>query len=129
MMYIDKNDPYKDEVIAYTVDILKLMLPTYALCGVMETLAGSLRGLGYSVTPMVINLIGTCGSRILWVFVFFRLPAFNSITGLFLIYPISWILTSLAHLTVLIFAWQKMHKEFSPSNDKKIPEKVSETAT
>ena len=114
MMYIDKNaaPEFNEEVIHYSVKILTLMLPTYALCGTMETLAGSLRGLGYSITPMIVNLIGSCGSRILWVLVFFKMEPLNTITGLFLIYPISWILTSLAHLVVLIFAWRKMQTMF-----------------
>lgn len=112
MMYIDQNDPFKDEVLATTVQILTLMLPTYALCGTMETLAGSLRGLGYSLTPMIVNLVGSCGSRILWILVFFRMEPLHTITGLFLIYPISWILTSLAHLVVLILAWRKMQAMF-----------------
>lgn len=114
-MYIDKAaaPEFNSEVLDYSVEILALMLPTYALCGTMETLAGSLRGLGYSYTPMIVNLIGSCGSRILWVFVFFPMDAFHSIIGLYLIYPISWILTSAAHLTVLAFAWKRMRKEFS----------------
>ena len=115
MLYIDKTlaPEFNEEVIRVTVQILSLMLPTYALCGMMETLAGSLRGLGYSVTPMIVNLLGTCGTRIIWVFVFFRMDTFHTITGLFLIYPISWILTSLAHFIVLLFAWRKMRREFS----------------
>jgi putative MATE family efflux protein len=114
-LYVDKAaaPEFNSEVLDYSVEILALMLPAYALCGTMETLAGSLRGLGYSYTPMIVNLIGSCGSRILWVFVFFPMDAFHSIIGLYLIYPISWILTSAAHLTVLAFAWKRMRKEFS----------------
>lgn len=120
MMYIDKNDPFKDEVLRVTLQILSLMLPTYVLCGVMETFAGALRGLGYSLTPMIVNLLGSCGSRIIWVAFFFPLDAFHSITGLFLIYPISWILTSLAHLTVLVMAFIKIKKDFSGSDSEKV---------
>ena len=120
MMYIDKNDPFKDEVLRVTLQILSLMLPTYVLCGVMETFAGALRGLGYSLTPMIVNLLGSCGSRIVWVAFFFPLDAFHSITGLFLIYPISWILTSLAHLTVLVMAFIKIKKDFSGSDSEKV---------
>lgn len=119
-LYMDKSsDPqFNEEVLRYTVEILMLMLPTYALCGMMETLAGSLRGLGYSVTPMIVNLVGTCGSRIVWVFLFFPMEAFNTITGLFWIYPISWILTSLAHFIVLTIAWRKIKKSLSNISEK-----------
>ena len=82
----------------------QLMLTSYVLCGVMEALAGSLRGLGFSVLPMMVNIIGTCGMRILWIAVFFPMPIFNNIIGVFLIYPISWILTIIAHFTVILVA-------------------------
>ncbi len=107
LMYIDANDPNKGEVLSYSLELLKLMLTTYVLCGVMETLAGSLRGLGFSVVPMIVNLIGSCGIRIIWVVFFFPMPIFNNIIGLFLIYPISWLLTITAHLSVLLFFWKK----------------------
>ena len=110
LMYIDASDPNKDEVLRVTLDLLQLMLSSYVLCGVMEALAGSLRGLGYSLLPMMVNLIGTCGMRIIWIAFFFPMPIFNNITGVFLIYPISWILTILAHLTVLLLSWRKIKK-------------------
>ena len=111
LMYIDANDPNKDIVLEKTLELLNLMLTAYVLCGVMEALAGSLRGLGYSITPMLVNLIGTCGTRVLWVTVFFPMPVFNNIVGLFLVYPVSWILTILAHTTVLLLAKKKFKAE------------------
>ena len=107
LMYIDPADPNKALVLEKTLELLNLMLTSYVLCGVMESLAGSLRGLGFSITPMLVNLIGTCGTRVLWVTVFFPMPALNNIVGLFLVYPVSWILTILAHTTVLILARKK----------------------
>lgn len=108
LMYIDANDPNKEEVLATTLELLRLMLSSYVLCGLMEALAGSLRGLGFSLLPMMVNLIGTCGMRILWIAVFFPMPIFNNIIGVFLIYPISWTLTILAHLTVLLIFRKKI---------------------
>ena len=121
MMYIDKAaaPEFNEKVLQYSVEVLNFMLPAYALCGMMETLAGSLRGLGYSVTPMIVNLIGSCGLRIFWVLVFFPMDKFNTITGLYLIYPISWILTSAAHLIVLSIAWRKMRQRFHEPLSKK----------
>ncbi len=113
LMYIDPDDPGRAEVLSYSLDLLKLMLTSYVLCGVMEALAGSLRGLGFSVLPMLVNLIGTCGTRILWVAVFFPMPVFNNIIGVFLIYPISWILTISAHLTVMLICWKKKKRELA----------------
>ena len=58
---------------------------TYALCGIMDTMVGSLRGLGYSVIPMFVSLTGACGFRVLWVFTVFA--AYRSLDVLYLSYP------------------------------------------
>lgn len=66
----------------------------YFLCGMMDVMAGSIRGLSYSVVPMVISLIGACGLRILWIYFIF--PLNPSLFMLYLAYPISWALTVIA---------------------------------
>ena len=106
-LYLSADDPNVSAVLAHSIELLQLMLPAYVLCGVMETIVGALRGLGYSLAPMLITIIGTCGSRILWVFLIFPLPTFNSIVGLFLVYPVSWILTITAHSVTLIVSAKK----------------------
>lgn len=60
----------------------------------MEVLTFSLRGVGYSITSMMIVLVGTCAVRILWLYGIF--PFYRQLTFLFLMYPISWILTLVA---------------------------------
>ena len=70
----------------------------YALCGVMDSLVGVLRGLGYSVLPMIVSLIGACGLRILWIATIFQIPALHTIHTIYISYPISWALTALVLL-------------------------------
>ena len=70
----------------------------YCLCGMMDVAVGTLRGLGYSVLPMVVSLIGACGLRLLWIFTFFKLEQFHSTTSLYMTYPVSWLLTFFAHM-------------------------------
>jgi Na+-driven multidrug efflux pump len=101
LMYLDATNPDLDLVLSQTVSLMNMMLISYVLCGVMESLAGSLRGLGYSIIPMLVNLILTCGGRIIWVLFFFPLPIFNNLIGMYLIYPISWITAIAAHTLVL----------------------------
>lgn len=110
LMYISEGDPNRNEVLAITLEILYMMTPAYIICGIMETLAGVNRGLGYSIAPMINNLIFTCGVRVLWIYVFFPMPVFASIRGLYLVYPISWILAILAHLVVIIIAQRKLKR-------------------
>lgn len=68
----------------------------YLLCGLMEVGCGAMRGMGSSITPMVVSLVGSCASRILWIYTVFA--AFPTTTVLYLSYPISWTMTAIAHL-------------------------------
>ena len=77
----------------------------YFLCGTMEVAVGCIRGLGYSVVPMVTSLIGACGIRILWVLTVFQ--AHRSIGVLFFSYPLSWFITFSAHCVYLYFVYKK----------------------
>lgn len=75
---------------AIKAGVIKLITigSTYLLCGIMETLSCAIRGMGKSVMPMVISLIGVCGFRMLWVFII--LPLNHTFQMLLLSYPISW---------------------------------------
>lgn len=85
-------------IIEAGVERMKIVARTYALCGMMDVMAGSIRGLGHSVMPMLVSLIGACGLRLIWLATMFRLEQFHTITTIYLSYPISWILTLLAHI-------------------------------
>ena len=55
---------------------LSVILSTYYLCGMMDVMAGMLRGIGYSVTPMIVSLIGACGLRLVWLSTVFKFQNF-----------------------------------------------------
>ena len=46
----------------------------YGLCGFMDTIVGSLRGIGYSIIPMIVSLIGVCATRLVWIATVFQIP-------------------------------------------------------
>ncbi len=73
---------------------LAIICPTYFLCGFMDITTGSLRGMGKSIVPMIISLIGACGLRVVWVFTAFKV--WNTAECLYLSYPISWAITFVA---------------------------------
>ena len=81
------------EVIQCGMEILSITTVPYFLCGIMDLLPGALRGMGHSAVPMVLSVIGTVGTRILWIYVFF--PHHRSLYFLFISYPGSWIATIL----------------------------------
>ena len=77
------------EVIEWGLQRMKVCFSTYALCAVMDVITGSLRGLGHSILPAIVTLLGTCGLRILWVIYVF--PHYRTFTSLLLCYPLSWL--------------------------------------
>lgn len=102
LLGIYSSDP---EVISYGLIRMSYVAVPYFLCGIMDVMVGSLRGLGYSIMPMLVSLTGACGLRILWIFTAFRW--FRSLDTLFLSYPISWALTAAVHILCYIFAIRK----------------------
>ena len=83
----------------------------FFLCGMMDVMCGMLRGLGYSITPMIISMLGACGFRLLWIFTIFQIPIFHKIEMLYISYPISWIITFAAQLICFVLAYRKIKKD------------------
>ena len=75
------------KVIECGVDIMLYTTVTYFLCGIMDLLPGALRGMGHSTVPMILSVIGTVGTRIVWIYVIF--PCHRSLDFLFISYPVS----------------------------------------
>ncbi len=111
MLYINKDAQNKEAVMAIAMEMMTLLLNTYFLCGLLDVMAGSLRGIGYSITPMIINIVGICGVRIVWIFVFFPMEGLNTPTGLMLNYPISWTISIIAMATARIIAEIRLRKK------------------
>ena len=89
------SDP---EVIRYGLMRMGVIMPIYFLNGLMDTMAGQLRGIGRSVMPMIVSLTGACLLRIVWILTIFSIPEYHTLTVLYLSYPISWGVTFLVHL-------------------------------
>lgn len=97
------------EAINYGMERLKFMLVPYFLCGIMDTTTGAMRGIGSSVIPMVITVVGVCVMRIVWIYTVFAMPQYHTFSGLFISYPISWLLTFAA--LFISFITVMRHKE------------------
>lgn len=92
------------EVIAEGVKRLSIIAGSYMLCGMMDVTSGSLRGMNYSFTPMVVSLIGVCLFRVVWVSTVFQLEAYHTIETIYYSYPISWGMTFAAHFITFVIA-------------------------
>ena len=97
-------------VVEYAIARLKIDCLPHFLCGMMEIMAGGVRGLGYSVLPMVVTLMGACAFRLLWVATIFQIPAFHTFQMLYVSYPISWALTLLVHTVCFIWAFRRLKR-------------------
>lgn len=98
---------YSDQTTVITYGILRMQIicTSYCLCGIMDVMVGCIRGLGYSILPMIVSLIGACGFRVFWIFTIFR--AQHSLTCLYISYPISWSLTITAHVICYVLIRKK----------------------
>lgn len=96
------------EVISFGMQRLSVISVTYCLCGMMDVLAGTIRGLGYSMLPMIVSLIGACVFRIIWIFTVFRVQ--HTLFILYASYPISWILTILVHFVCYLIVRKKVFR-------------------
>jgi len=73
-----------------------VIAPTYFLCGMMDTMVGVLRGMGSSIAPMIVSVMGACVFRLFWIAVIY--PFNPTLNMLYLSYPISWGITLSVHL-------------------------------
>ena len=106
LLGIYTSDP---EVVQCGLEILSITTVPYFLCGIMDLLPGSLRGMGHSAVPMVLSVIGTVGTRVLWIYVFF--PHHRSLYFLFISYPGSWIATILMQAVCFVFVRKRCVSE------------------
>jgi len=94
------------EVIAYGMTRLFYICTLYFLCGVMDVIVGSIRGLGYAIMPMIVSLLGACAFRVIWIYTVFSWD--KTLETLYISYPISWTLTAVTHLICFFIVKKKL---------------------
>ena len=104
------------EAIAYGMVRLACIGLPYFLCGLMDVSTGALRGLGSSIAPMVISVLGICGLRILWIYTVFQIPQFHTPQCLYLSYLVSWSTTFIIQISVFIRTYRR-HLAAIPASD------------
>ena len=92
-------------VIEAGINRLRVIAATYFLCGIMDVFCGVLRGLQYSISSMLISLISICAFRIIWLETVFK--AYPTSNNIYITYPISWILATVAFLVLYIIAYKR----------------------
>lgn len=89
------------EVIEYGRQAMYYFCPFYFMLSIMHALAGTIRGTGKSIPPMIILLTSLCVFRVIWII--FVLPHFSAIDGIFVLYPVSW---AVGLVLMILYAWK-----------------------
>ncbi|MBO5778091.1 MAG: MATE family efflux transporter [Clostridia bacterium] len=100
------------KAIQYGITRMSFICLPYFLCGLMDVTTGALRGMGASVSPMVISILGVCGIRILWIYTIFQIPAYHTPECLYLSYTISWIATFLSQLIAYVYIFRQNRRRW-----------------
>ncbi len=103
LLSIYNTDP---QVIQYGMLRMEIICLTYFTCGIMDVMVGCLRGLGYSIMPMIVSLAGACGIRVLWIFTVFQWD--RTLTMLYISYPVSWMITAAVHIICFLVIIRKV---------------------
>lgn len=109
-------------VIAAGMERLIVVCASYALCGVMDVLVGSLRGLGYSALPMLVSLLGACVLRLVWIATVFQIPEYHTVKTVYWSYPFSWIVTGLAQFLCFLWAMKRLKRHMAAEQAAAVPE-------
>ena len=105
---------YTDRPEAIEAGMVRMLIicTLYALCGMMDVMVGSLRGMGSSVVPMIVSLLGACVFRLIWLATIFQVEQFHVIETIYISYPVSWALTFAAHLITFAIVCYRRGKEW-----------------
>ena len=104
---------------------LGIICAPYFICGMMDTMVGALRGIGYSVMPMIVSLMGACVLRLVWIATVFQIPAYHTPECVYWSYPVSWMVTLLAHILCYLWAKRRADRRAAGAQTPRKTEEVS----
>ena len=105
IVWIFANDP---DVITIGAQRLAQVIPFYVFCSLQDVVASQIRGLGKSLEPMIISLVGVCGVRLGWIFLI--LPENFTLIDLYWAYPLSWAIAFFILFATFLILKSKMMK-------------------
>lgn len=99
-----------DAIVAEGMKRMVIIDVLYCLCGMMDVMVGVLRGIGYSIMPMIVSLCGACGLRLIWIATVFQIPEYHVVETVYLSYPISWFITFGVHVLCYFIVRKKVFR-------------------
>lgn len=103
--------PGNEAAIAYGLNRFKVVAALYFLCGIMDVISGMLRGMGESVLPMVMAMLGSCLLRVIWIYTVFA--ADRTLLTLYISYPVTWGVTIVAHFCCYLYVKKRLLKRYA----------------
>ena len=88
---------------------------SYALSAFMDNTIAAARGLGKTVVPTIVVILGSCVFRVFWVYCIF--PLAGTTTMLYLLYPVSWTITAAAEIAYFAFAYRRAKRVLQPQGN------------
>ncbi|MDY3845453.1 MAG: MATE family efflux transporter [Eubacteriales bacterium] len=101
--------PDSPKAMSYALERIWTTMPLYFIPGIMCTSSATLRGMGKSIQPSIITVVGVCVTRIVWLYTVFA--AKPSIRTLFLSYPVTWTIVTVSFCFLLFRYLRKMKKK------------------
>lgn len=101
--------PHDESAIRYGIARMSIIATSYFLCGIMDVLSGMLRGMGESMLPMIVSMIGSCLLRVIWIYTIFA--ADRTLPVLYLSYPVTWIVTEAVHFICYLHVKKRVTKQ------------------
>lgn len=103
--------PDSKEAVSWGMIRLCYICIPYFLCGMMDVSTGVLRGMGASIIPMIISVIGVCGIRICWIYTIFQIPQYHTPQCLYFSYTISWSATFICQMIAFLIIYHKQTRQ------------------
>ena len=103
-----------EAVIEAGLQRIKIMSFSYAVSAFMDCTIAACRGIGKSLAPTVIVIMGSCVFRVAWIYTVFA--HFHTIPSLYLLYIFSWTITAVAEIAYFTVSYKKTDRlQFSES--------------
>lgn len=99
--------PDSAEAVKWGMVRLTYICIPYFLCGIMDVSTGALRGMGASLVPMIISIIGVCGIRIGWIYTIFQIPQYHTPQCLYFSYTVSWSATFICQMIAFFIIYRR----------------------
>ena len=107
-LFVDSSSPDAELVTATASSLITMLLVAYIICGLMDVVGGSLKGLGIVLESMFVNMFCICGVRIFWIYCIFPIEKMNTLTGLYFVYPVSWTLALIGMSVLFVVNYRKI---------------------